>query len=222
MYWKWVRKQRSPWALIDNPYLRIGTADFEAREDAFEERFFDEVPRSFSDVSSIASFDTVNERACVDHVRLLRPDVVVSFGTGKIRKRMLATRALKLNVHRGILPKYRGLDSDLWALYFGDFDNVGVTIHTLEPELDTGGIVRQKRLALEPGMEPHQMRYYTTVIATDLVADVVGGLGRGVAPAVEAQDLSLGQYYSFLPVIKRRAALRQFDWFMKELAFHAG
>jgi methionyl-tRNA formyltransferase len=221
MYWKCVRRRRSLWALIDNPYLRVGNRRFESAEDAFEERFFDRVPRDFTGVASVQSFDTVNHRQCVRHVESLAPDALVSFGTGRIREPMLRIPALKLNVHRGVLPRYRGLDSDLWALYFGDFGSIGVTIHTIAPSLDTGDIVRQGRLKLTPGMQPHHIRYHTTVMATDFVTDVVERLALGELPQLVNQDLSQGDYYSFIPVLKRWAALRRFRSHMGSIELQA-
>ena len=39
---------------------------------------------------------------------------------------------------------YRGLDSDLWAIYHRDYKNIGVTIHMVDSELDTGEILYQE------------------------------------------------------------------------------
>ena len=73
-----------------------------------------------------------------------------------------------INVHRGstILS---WLDSDLWAIYHRDYKNIGVTIHMVDSELDTGEILYQENILMHKGMKTHQLRYYTTKIATDLI-----------------------------------------------------
>jgi hypothetical protein len=46
-----------------------------------------------------------------------------------------------LNAHPGILPEYRGLDTALWAIYENRPDEVGCTLHLVEPGIDTGDIL---------------------------------------------------------------------------------
>jgi len=43
-----------------------------------------------------------------------------------------------VNIHGGILPKYRGLDSHLWAASRQDWMSIGVTAHFLTEDLDCG------------------------------------------------------------------------------------
>jgi len=56
-----------------------------------------------------------------------------------------ASRAA-INLHRGISPAYRGESTLFWALYNRDYANLGVTIHELDPGIDSGPIVAQARL----------------------------------------------------------------------------
>ena len=97
-------------------------------------------------------FPDVNDLGCVELVRDLRPDLTVSFGTGLIRRQLLELPGLKVNVHRGILPAYRGLDSDLWASYYRDFGRIGTTVHELDEHFDTGSVIGERRLQIAPGM----------------------------------------------------------------------
>ncbi|WP_168215807.1 formyltransferase family protein [Halorussus ruber] len=53
-----------------------------------------------------------------------------------------------LNVHTAELPKYRGMLPTFWALYHGE-DEIGVTVHTMEEEIDRGEIVRQATFPVE-------------------------------------------------------------------------
>lgn len=219
LYWMWVRRHKSIWSLGDNPYIRLGYSRFQRLQDEFEERFFATgLPREFSGYSAMHEFYSVNDSECVELVRELQPDLIVSFGTGLIRQGILQVDALKINIHRGILPKYRGLDSDLWAFYFRDFDNVGTTVHKLEARFDTGDIVRQEKLQIEPGMKVYQMRYYTTLLATEMVESIIEGIRQGNAIVGEPQDLSQGEYYSHIPPLKRLLAIWRFNKCVKGLA----
>ena len=44
--------------------------------------------------------------------RKIKQDIIKSFNYGLI------------NIHRGVIKKYRGLESDLWALFYKDFNNI--------------------------------------------------------------------------------------------------
>jgi len=46
-----------------------------------------------------------------------------------------------LNIHTGVLPTYRNVHSDFWAMYNSDWDNVGVTLFHVNEGIDTGNII---------------------------------------------------------------------------------
>ena len=50
-----------------------------------------------------------------------------------------------INVHPGIAPRYRGA-GNIWALYEGNLDLVGATVHLVDPGIDTGEPLAYARL----------------------------------------------------------------------------
>jgi len=52
-----------------------------------------------------------------------------------------------INAHPGILPKCRGLDSVKWAIYNGN--EVGVTTHIINEEIDSGELIDQRIIDIE-------------------------------------------------------------------------
>lgn len=79
------------------------------------------------------------------------PDVVVVNGTRIISKRVLsATGALFINTHCGITPAYRGSHGGYWALRNVDRARCGVTVHLVDPGIDTGDIIGQREIAPTP------------------------------------------------------------------------
>ena len=113
-----------------------------------------------------------------------------------------------LNVHRGIAQEYRGLDSDYWAIYHGDYDNLGVTIHKVEPALDTGPIAAQRKLRLTNDMRIYHLRYFGTVLAAEMMRTVLKGYIDG-AMEVWPQG-KRGRYYSFMPLVLRNLIATKF------------
>ena len=56
--------------------------------------------------------------------------------------------SLWLNIHAGLLPKYRGFSSNSWAILNNETE-VGYTLHLLEYELDAGPIFYQKKFPID-------------------------------------------------------------------------
>lgn len=218
-YWRAFRRARTVAALVDNPYLYRRYRRFNRLQDEFERgTFFGSVPPDFSGAAEIATTGDVNGPACLRVIDAIRPSLIVSFGTGRIGRELLERPAFKVNVHRGIVPAYRGLDSDLWACYFRDFSKIGACIHELAPALDTGGVVEQRRLALAPGMKVHHLRYHTTVLAAEIVERVIQTLAGGRPVATTPQDDSRSRYYSHIPPIRRAVAIQRFNHHVRALA----
>ena len=91
-----------------------------------------------SRVKSVNSPETTTLIARAD------PKVIVVNGTRIISRKVLGnTRAAFINTHAGITPKYRGAHGGYWALYNNDPGHCGVTVHIVDPGIDTGDIVGQ-------------------------------------------------------------------------------
>jgi hypothetical protein len=61
--------------------------------------------------------------------KLISPEVIRCF------------RGTWINIHGGILPNYRGLDSHLWAASKREFHLIGVTAHILQDRVDSGRVL---------------------------------------------------------------------------------
>lgn len=78
-----------------------------------------------------------------------RCDLILSwFWPKKIPASVLAL-APAFGVHPSLLPRWRGPDPYFWAIRSGD-PETGVSLHRLEPEYDTGRVVAQRRVTIEP------------------------------------------------------------------------
>jgi methionyl-tRNA formyltransferase len=84
-------------------------------------------------------------------VRDLRPDLLVSwFFTRRIPMGVVEACALGgIGVHPSLLPRHRGPDPFFAALDAGD-EVTGVTVHRIEESYDTGAILAQRSLSIDP------------------------------------------------------------------------
>ena len=98
----------------------------------------------------IQRYDSVNSEECIAWLASEKPDVVILNGTRIISPEVLSTcNALFLNTHCGITPAYRGVHGGYWALYNGDMNNIGVTVHQVDAGIDTGKIVYQEVIVVD-------------------------------------------------------------------------
>ena len=107
--------------------LGIPTFAFGARRDAFEEA----LDRSLSD-------HQVGTIALAGYMRILSPAFVDRW-RGRI-----------LNIHPSLLPRHKGLDTHARVLAAGEPVS-GCTVHLVSEELDSGDVVAQAEVPVEPG-----------------------------------------------------------------------
>lgn len=94
---------------------------------------------------------SVNEDRTVSILLSNVPDLVIVNGTRIISKQILESiPAPFINIHAGITPKYRGVHGMYWALVNKDSDHAGVTVHFVDKGIDTGKIIKQKKISYTP------------------------------------------------------------------------
>jgi methionyl-tRNA formyltransferase len=92
----------------------------------------------------ITKINSVDDKKFIDQIRAEQIDIVINFRARCIFKKELlqAPRLGCINIHHGILPKYRGLFCDLYALY--ENRPAGFTIHKMTENIDDGSIYLTK------------------------------------------------------------------------------
>jgi methionyl-tRNA formyltransferase len=88
-------------------------------------------------------------------LRSVEPDVVVCMGfPWKVPPDALAVPSLGwVNGHPSLLPRHRGPTPVAWAIRAGD-EEIGITFHRMDAELDTGPILAQRAFPLGEPEEP--------------------------------------------------------------------
>lgn len=104
-----------------------------------------------------------------------------------------------INIHMGISEKYRGLDSNLWAWYHEDYQNIGVTLHELNLSLDTGKIFKKAFLNISNLKKVWLLRYYESDLAVKLMISAINSFDT--KKYILKKPLNIGRYYSFMPAV---------------------
>jgi methionyl-tRNA formyltransferase len=94
---------------------------------------------------------SVRDPALLARVKALAPDLLVSwFWTTRLPMTLVrAARQGGIGAHPSLLPRHRGPDPTYWAIASGD-EETGVTVHRIEAEYDTGEMLAQERLRIDP------------------------------------------------------------------------
>lgn len=127
----------------------------------------------------------------------LRPDLVVCTGfPWKIPTDALAVPPLGwLNGHPSLLPRHRGPVPVAWAIRNGD-EAVGVTVHRMDAELDTGAILAQASVPLGEYVVPDEFYARIGPVLMDLLAQALARVAAGEEGTPQSEG---GEYESFLP-----------------------
>jgi folate-dependent phosphoribosylglycinamide formyltransferase PurN len=92
----------------------------------------------------------LNSKGLGETLNSLQPDIIVVNGTRILAVELLnSVKTHFINTHVGITPKYRGVHGGYWALTQNDINNCGVTVHLVDPGIDTGGILFQDTITID-------------------------------------------------------------------------
>jgi len=114
----------------------------------------------------------VAQPARLDDTVELDADTVVVCAYGLLIPESLLSRALWLNVHPSLLPRWRGAAPVERALMAGD-TQTGVTIHRTVAELDAGPIAAQHAFEVEPDDDAGAVYARAAEVAAALLDDVL-------------------------------------------------
>jgi len=106
--------------------------------------------------------EDVNSEQVKSLIETYNPDVLVISGTKKVSAEILQKVKIKINLHHGIVPFYRGVSSSKWVIHEKDFGNFGITIHEPTERLDAGKVLLCEKILPFKG-EPLQFftsRFY--------------------------------------------------------------
>jgi len=122
--WRWLRDRRR--------YAGGGEARF----------FFGSGEPRLARADLLVEVPHINHPDVVALAERLKPDVIAVFGTSLIRGPLLQKGRLGMfNLHGGLSPRYRGADCTFWALYNGEPEHVGCTLHRIDAGIDTGPLI---------------------------------------------------------------------------------
>ena len=121
-----------------------------------------------------------NNDAFRAQITALKPDAIIVVGYGRIIPQwMLDLPPLgNINLHASLLPKYRGAAPIQWAIARGE-TVTGVTTMKLNAGLDTGDILLQQEILIDPNDTAETLAPKLAAVGADLTVETLRGLQAG-------------------------------------------
>jgi len=160
--WRWLRDRRR--------YRGQGEARF----------FFGDRAPALDRPDLVREVPHINHPDVVAMARRLQPDLIAVFGTSLIRGELLKQGRLGIaNLHGGLSPEYRGADCTFWALYNGEPEKVGCTLHWIDAGIDTGGLIAHVSPEVRPDDDELTLFWRAVHTSAGVFAELVQRLAAG-------------------------------------------
>ena len=118
--------------------------------------------------------DSLNHEDEIEHIRNLKPDIVIVVAYGKILPNSLLNlkNILFINVHASLLPRWRGAAPIQRAIMNMDSET-GVSIMKIEPKLDTGPVMLQSKVKIHPNLNSEELSNEMSKTGAKLILDAL-------------------------------------------------
>ncbi|MEP6703492.1 MAG: formyltransferase family protein [Acidobacteriota bacterium] len=130
-------------------------------------------------------------------------DLGILYGTNIIKESVFDMPRLgSINLHQGLAPYYRGGPTVFWELYNGEKE-IGLTVHFVAAEVDTGDIVRQRSVPLRYDFSLYRLDYEKYLSdfretlkepSAEILLDAVNQIASGRFERIK-QDKTIGKRY---------------------------
>lgn len=136
-----------------------------------------------------------------------RPDVIAVTAFGRILPKSILGLPLKgcVNVHGSLLPQYRGAAPIQWSLINGGTET-GITTILMDEGMDTGPMLLQKTVAIEPDDTSTELGNRLAKVGGDLLVETLKRLeNKTMVPREQEHDKA-----TYAPILTKEAGL--IDW----------
>ena len=126
--------------------------------------------RTHYGVPVIGSTDVNQPGNASTQIQAWQPDLVISIYLNQLIKRALIDLPPQgvINIHPALLPRHRGLFPYFWVIAAGEKET-GVTIHWVDEKFDTGQLLLQEKITVEPTDTIISLSYKSSMVGADML-----------------------------------------------------
>lgn len=138
----------------------------------------------------------INASNSIKVLKQWKPDVIVSLYFNQILKKEVIEIPKKaaLNMHPGLLPKYRGLWPEFWKLHNRE-KFAGVTLHHINEGIDTGDIIAQVAYPIKKNDTRLSLSFRSSQHGVKMLLKTLNQMKRGI-PLKPLRLKGPSRYYS--------------------------
>jgi len=160
--WRWIRDRRR--------YTGGGEASF----------FFGAAAPALERPELARFVPHINHPDLLSLIDETNPDLIAVFGTSLLRGEILTKGRLGIvNLHGGLSPEYRGADCTFWALYNGEPEKVGCTLHYIDAGIDTGKLIAHVCPEIHGDEDELTLFWRAVQDSAEVYAEFIERVGRG-------------------------------------------
>lgn len=140
----------------------------------------------------------INSDLSANEIALFQPDLIVVAHFERILKYNIIQipKYGCINLHPSILPNYRGLSPQHWPIINGDI-YTGITVHFINEGIDTGDIIRQRVIEIEPSDYVSDLQLKMKNNYGPIVIDAISDISSNkIRPIIQSNKA--GSYYGKL------------------------
>lgn len=133
--------------------------------------------------------ENVNDPKFIEVLRKLNPDLLISMYFGRLFSPDLLNvpKLGCINMHPSLLPKGRGQGPSTWPIVYGD-EETGQTIHYLDEGIDSGDIIAQRAIPIEPDDTSATLGAKLEDLGFELFTETWPLIASGKAPRIPQDD----------------------------------
>lgn len=184
-YLRWAVRKQGLFRVIDQIAGRIAYLALNKKKDQvilnrlFDGEKIDSVLNAWNGPLHVTSDYSAPET--VEWLRALQPDILVVHTSAWVGKRVRAipAKGIVIGGHPGITPYYRGAHSAFWAIHNNHPDDVGWSVFWLDEGVDTGDLITQERIAIEPGDSYFTLGWKSMICIAEAQARVIREFDSG-------------------------------------------
>jgi len=157
----------------------------------------------------------VRDQEFIAVLRELRPDAIIVAAYGQILPLEILTlpRFGCINIHASLLPSYRGAAPINWAIINNDRET-GVTIMQMDEGMDTGAVLMQERVPIEPADTAGSLTGKLAMLGARLIVTAMPLIeSGGLKPQPQQNSLA-----TLAPLLKKSDG--RIDWNLSAAGIH--
>ncbi|MFO7887521.1 MAG: methionyl-tRNA formyltransferase [Eubacteriales bacterium] len=146
----------------------------------------------------------INNLKSIDFIKDIEADYIVVVAYGQILHKEILKHPKKscINLHASLLPKYRGAAPINWAIIKGE-KVTGVTTMIMEEGLDTGDILKTKKVNINNKMNAGELHDILKDIGGELLIETIEGIeAQKILPKKQNEAVA-----SYAPMLNKKTGL---------------